>query len=184
MRRFILVRIGLGLVTLVGVSIIIFFAARLSGDVAILLAPQDATDQEIQEIRVRYGLDKPLPVQYLLFAKNALKGDFGRSIRYKKEALPMVFRRLGATLELVLTAFIISIIIGIILGTISATRSGSWIDRGGKLFALFGQAMPNFWVGIMAILVFSVYLGWLPTSGRDGWRFLLMPAVSIARPCD
>jgi peptide/nickel transport system permease protein len=170
----------LGIVTLVGVSIIIFVAARLSGDVALLLAPQDATKQEIQDIRVRYGLDKPIPVQFYSFAKNALKGDFGHSIRYREPAMQMVFRRLMATLELVLTAFLISVTTGILLGTVSSTRSGSWIDRGGKLFALFGQAMPSFWVGIMAILIFSVYLGWLPTSGRGGFSHLLLPASAIA----
>lgn len=180
MRRFILVRIALGVITLIGVSILIFIAARLSGDVALLLAPQDATQAEIQEIRVRYGLDQPLPIQYFVFVKNALKGDFGRSIRYRQSAMPMVFGRLTATLELVLTAFVISILAGIALGTVSATRSGSWVDRIGKLFALCGQAMPSFWLGIMAILIFSVYLGWLPTSGRGGWRYLLMPAASIA----
>ena len=180
MRRFILVRLMLGIVTLIGVSIIIFVASRLSGDVALLLAPQDATEQEIQEIRVQYGLDKPIPVQFYSFAQNALKGDFGRSIRYREPAMEMVLRRLRASLELVLTAFLISVTTGILLGTISATRSGSWLDQGGKLFALFGQAMPSFWVGIMAILVFSVYLGWLPTSGRGTLSHLLLPASAIA----
>ena len=92
----------------------------------------------------------------------------------------LVFSRLNATLELVLSAFATSLIIGIILGTLSATRTGTWIDQSGKLFALLGQAMPSFWVGIMAILVFSVHLGWLPTSGRGGIKALILPAISIA----
>lgn len=180
MQRYIIIRVILGFVTLLGVSIIIFVAARLSGDVALLLAPQDATDQEIHEIRVQFGLDQPIPVQYLAFLKNALQGDFGHSIRYRQPAMGLVFSRLNATLELVLSAFVISLTIGIILGTLSATRTGTWIDQSGKLFALFGQAMPSFWVGIMAILIFSVHLGWLPTSGRGGITALILPAVSIA----
>ena len=180
MRRYILKRILLGIVTLIGVSMIIFIAARLSGDVALLLAPQDATDAEVQSIRVRLGLDKPIPVQYYVFIKNAIRGDFGESIRYKRPAVEVVMSRLTATVELVGTSFFIAIIIGILLGTTSATRRGSWLDQSGKLFALFGQAMPGFWVGIMAILVFSVTLGLLPTSGRGGISHLILPASSMA----
>lgn len=180
MRRYILRRILLGILTLIGVSMIIFVAARLSGDVALLLAPQDATDKEIQDIRVRLGLDKPIPVQYSIFFKNALRGDFGESIRYKKPALEVVVSRLPATVELVGTSFFLAIIIGILLGTTSATERGSWLDQSGKLFALFGQSMPGFWVGIMAILLFSVSLGWLPTSGRGGISHLILPASSMA----
>ena len=180
MRRYILRRIILGIVTLVGVSILIFIAARLSGDVAILLAPQDATEGEVQAIRVRLGLDKTIPVQYAVFVKNAVRGDFGESIRYNRPALEVVVSRLVATVQLVGTSFFLAIIIGILLGTISATRRGSWLDQSGKLFALVGQAMPGFWLGIMAILVFSVSLGWLPTSGRGGISHLILPALSMA----
>lgn len=180
MRRYILRRIVLGIVTLIGVSMIIFVAARLSGDVALLLAPQDATEAEVQAIRVRLGLDKPIPVQYYVFIKDALQGDFGESIRYNRPALEVIVSRLGATVELVGTSFFFAIIIGILLGTTSATRRGTWLDQSGKLFALFGQAMPGFWVGIMAILVFSVSLGWLPTSGRGGLSHLILPASSMA----
>lgn len=180
MRRYILKRAVLGIVTLIGVSILIFVAARLSGDVALLLAPQDATDKEVQAIRVRLGLDKPIPVQYYVFVKNAIRGNFGESIRYKRPALEVVMSRLPATVELVGTSFVLAISIGIFLGTTSATRRGSWLDQSGKLFALFGQAMPGFWVGIMVILVFSVFLGWLPTSGRGGVTHLVLPASSMA----
>jgi peptide/nickel transport system permease protein len=170
----------LGIVTLIGVSLIIFVAARLSGDVALLLAPQDATDEEVQAIRVQLGLDKPIPVQYYIFVKNAMRGEFGESVRYHRPAIEVVISRLGGTVELIGTAFLLAIIMGILLGTISATRRGSWLDQIGKLFALFGQAMPGFWVGIMVILVFSVELGWLPTSGRGGISHLLLPALSMA----
>jgi peptide/nickel transport system permease protein len=159
---------------------IIFVAARLSGDVALLLAPQDATNEEIQAIRVYLGLDKPIPVQYYVFVKSAVKGDFGDSIRYNLPALEVVMSRIVPTVELVGTSFVLAIIMGIILGTTSATRRGSFLDQSGKLFALVGQAMPGFWLGIMAILVFSVKLGWLPTSGRGGISHLLLPACAMA----
>jgi len=178
--RYIFRRVLLGIITLIGVSIIIFVAARLSGDVALLLAPQEATEKEIHDIRVRLGLDKPIPVQYYVFVINAVKGDFGKSIRYNRPALEVVMGRLAATVELVGTSFFLAILIGILLGTNSATRRDSWLDQTGKLFALFGQAMPGFWVGIMAILVFSVALGWLPTSGRGGISHLVLPASSMA----
>ena len=180
MRRYALSRMILGIVTLIGVSLIIFIAARLSGDVALLLAPQDATDEEVQDIRVQLGLDKPIPVQYYIFVKNAMRGEFGESVRYHRPAMEVVIGRLGGTVELIGTAFLLAIIMGILLGTTSATRRGSWLDQIGKLFALLGQAMPGFWVGIMVILVFSVELGWLPTSGRGGISHLVLPALSMA----
>lgn len=179
MRRYLLRRILLGIVTLIGVSIIIFVASRLSGDVALLLAPQEATDEEIQAIRVELGLDKSIPVQYYIFAKDALRGEFGRSIRYHRPVMEVILSRVSGTVELVGVAFLFSILAGILLGTISATRRDSWMDISGKLFALLGQAMPGFWIGIMAILVFAVHLGWLPTSGRGGISHLLLPAFSL-----
>jgi peptide/nickel transport system permease protein len=180
MRRYVLKRVILGIITLIGVSIIIFIAARLSGDVALLLAPIDATEEEVQAIRAQYGLDKPIPVQYYVFIKGAVRGDFGESIRYHLPAMEVVFNRIPATFELAAAAFSLSILLGLLLGTVSATRRGSWLDQSGKIFALLGQSMPAFWIGIMAILLFSVQLGWLPTSGRGGISHLLMPALSLA----
>ncbi|MBN1848788.1 MAG: ABC transporter permease [Deltaproteobacteria bacterium] len=180
MRRYALRRTLLGIITVVIVSMIIFIATRLSGDVAILIAPPDASDAEIQEIRVQLGLNKPIPYQYYVFVRNALKGDFGRSIRYNRPAIDVLLDRFFGTVELVGTAFIVSIVTGVLLGTLSATRRGTWLDQSGKLFALLGQSMPGFWVGIMLILVFSVNLGLLPTSGRDGISHLLLPSFSMA----
>ena len=179
MRRYLLKRILLGMVTLIGVSIIIFVASRLSGDVAFLLAPQESTDEEIQAIRVELGLDKPIPVQYYIFVKDALRGEFGQSIRYHRPVMEVILSRVSGTVELVGVAFIFSILSGVLLGTISATRRDSWMDLSGKLFALLGQSMPGFWIGIMAILVFAVQLGWLPTSGRGGISHLVLPAFSL-----
>jgi peptide/nickel transport system permease protein len=179
MRRYALKRLLLGIITLFGVSLVVFIAVRLSGDPALLLAPPDASQQELQTIRAELGLDKPMPIQYIVFMRNALKGDFGRSTRYHRPALPLVLSRLPATMELAVIAFCISISIGITFGVASVTKPGSWFDILGKTFASLGQAMPEFWIGIMAVLIFSVWLGWFPTSGRGGITHLVLPAVTL-----
>jgi peptide/nickel transport system permease protein len=179
MKRYVLKRLLLGLLTLIGVSMIIFVAVRLSGDPVLLLLAPDATEQEIQKARVELGLDKPIPVQYVIFMKNSLKGDFGRSTRYRRPALELVAKRLPATIQLALLAFAVSVTLGITIGVVSATKPGSWLDLAGKSFAMIGQAMPEFWIGIMAILIFSVKLGWLPTSGRGGIEHLILPSLTL-----
>jgi peptide/nickel transport system permease protein len=179
MKRYIIKRLLLGLLTLIGVSMIIFIAVRLSGDPVLLLVSPDATQEEIQKMKIELGLDKPVPVQYVIFIKNSLKGDFGRSTRYRRPALELVMNRLPATIQLALLAFIISITLGITIGVISVTKPGSWFDFLGKTFAMLGQAMPEFWIGIMAILIFSVQLGWLPTSGRGGLVHLVLPSLTL-----
>jgi peptide/nickel transport system permease protein len=180
MIRYILKQVFLGLVSLIGVSIVIFVATRLSGDVATLLAPQDATAEQLQTIRVQYGLDKPIPVQYYVWVTNMFHGDFGESIRYHRPALDVIFERFPATLLLGGVGLLFEFLFGVFFGVISATRRNSWIDKACTTFAMLGQAMPNFWVGIMLILVFSVYLHWLPTSGLNGIESLIMPAFALA----
>ena len=141
-----------------------------------------------RQMKIELGLDKPVPVQYVIFMKNSLKGDFGKSTRYRRPALELVLNRLPATIQLALLAFIVSITLGITIGVISVTKPGSWFDFLGKTFAMLGQAMPEFWIGIMAILIFSVQLGWLPTSGRGGmqhffYRALLLAGIPRHRLC-
>lgn len=181
MRRYALKRVILGVITVTVVSMIIFVASRLSGDVTYLLLPEDATKEEVARLRAKLGLDKPLPIQYLYFIKGAVRGDFGKSYRYtNREAMEVILERLPATAELAFVAFSMSIIAGLLLGVLSATKRDTFFDTLGKLFALVGQAMPGFWLGVMAILIFSVKLGWLPTSGRGGISHLIMPSASIA----
>jgi peptide/nickel transport system permease protein len=179
MKRYIIKRLLLGLLTLIGVSIIIFIAVRLSGDPVLLLVPPDPTDQEIQQMKIELGLDKPVPVQYFIFAKNCLKGDFGKSVRYRRPALDLVLDRLPATIQLALLAFLVSTLLGIAIGVTSIAKPGSWFDFLGKTFAMIGQAMPEFWIGIMLILIFSVQLGWLPTSGRGGIQHFILPSITL-----
>ena len=181
MRRYALRRILLGILTVIIVSMIIFVASRLSGDVTYLILPEDATKEEVAALRAKLGLDKPLPVQYYYFAKDALQGDFGISYRYTgRPAMEIILERLPATAKLAFMAFLISITVGLLLGVLSATRRDTFLDTLAKVFAIFGQAMPNFWLGIMMILIFAVGLGWLPTSGGGGIRHMIMPAVTMA----
>ena len=150
--------------TLIGVTIIIFVASRASGDVALLLAPSNATEETLQALRHKYGTDQPIPVQYYIFVKNALRGDFGDSIMYSKPAMDVILSRLPATLQLGLTAFSLGSFLGMLFGIISATRRNSWIDWTGKIFALLGQAMPGFWVAVMLVMIFAVISAGCPRA--------------------
>lgn len=180
MRRYILKRLLLGIVTIIGVSIIVFTAARLTGDVARLYAPENASPEQLQLIRERLGLDKPIPVQYYLYIKDALHGDFGTSIMFNRPAIQVVLERLPKTLILGLLAFIIGNFFGILLGILAALYRTKWIQWGAQSFALLGQAVPGFWLAVMLMLVFAVELHWLPTSGMGGIKYMILPVVSLS----
>ena len=180
MAPFILRRLALGALAIVGVSLVTFFGARLSGDPTYLLLPPNATEADIERIRSDLGLDEPLLTQYVTYVGNALQGDFGTSIKYQVPAWDLVWDRVWPTLQLTIPAFVISVVLGIALGVVSAWRRGTVVDKSVTAFGLFGQAMPNFWVAIMLILVFSVELGWLPTSGRGGIEHYVLPTIALS----
>ena len=180
MARYVLRRLLFGLIALLAVSIITFAATRLSGDVTYLLIGMDATQEEIAAVQAKYGLDKPLPAQYLTYLAHALRGDFGTSIKYGVPALDLVLSRVPQTILLSLTGFSLALLIGVPLGILAATRRGSATDFGATAFALIGQAMPGFWVGIMLQLVFSVNLGWFPTGGSGSPSHLVLPAIAVS----
>lgn len=180
MGRYILRRLGLALITIVGVTLIVFVAARLSGDVVLLIAPSDATDADLAVLRAELGLDRPVWVQYQRFLADLIHGDFGDSIRYRRPAMDIILSRLPATIQLALTAFAAGAGLGLWLGIVAARRRATWLDGAIRMVAVLGQSMPNFWIGIMAILVFAVTLGWLPTSGRGGLAHLVLPAATLA----
>lgn len=179
MFRFILSRLGQAVLAIVGVSLIVFIAVRISGDLERFVLPPDAGSAELERVRAEYGLDRPLYVQYGLFLSRAVVGNFGDSWRWQAPAWDIVRDRLPATLELALAAAVISAIIAITIGTQSAARPGSWIDKFGTAFAVLGQAMPTFWVGILLILFFAVQLHWLPTSGHGQFSNLILPALTL-----
>jgi len=161
------------------VSTVVFVVMRLSGDPVPLLLPPDAPRSEIFRVRAELGLDRPLPVQYAIFLGSALQGDFGRSIHFRQPAFHVVAGYLPATLELGLTAFVLAALVALPIGVISAVRRNSVIDQATMGLALVGQSAPTFFIGILLILVVSLHLGLLPTSGRGDWRNLILPALTL-----
>ena len=145
----------------------------------LLMLPGDASDQEIEELREQLGFNDPLYVQYVRFASKAIRGDFGESLYYHVPVMELVIERLPASLELAVAAMVFALVLAVPIGIISAVRRGSMLDMGSMLGALLGLSMPHFWLGIMLMLLFSVHLGWLPTSGRGTMAHLIMPAVSL-----
>ncbi|MCX8031904.1 MAG: ABC transporter permease [Thermoleophilia bacterium] len=180
MRRFIVKRLILAVITLLGVSLIVFVAARLTGDPVLLFAPTTATEEQLDELRAKMGLDKPIPVQFLIFLRDAVRGDFGISLRYSQPAMTLALKRLGPTLELAAYAFILGLLGGVFLGITSATRPGSIRERAGTTFAMLGLSVPGFWLAVILMLVFAVHLHWFPTSGREGALSRVLPTVSVA----
>lgn len=179
MIPFLLRRLGLGALSIVGASIVIFVISRLSGDPIVLLLPVDAPPDLIEATRREMGLDRPLWIQYLIFAQHALVGDFGNSYRWETSALGLVLERLPATIQLAVAGLLFSIALAVPLGILSAVYRGSWLDSVAKGFAMLGQSMPGFWVGLLLILFFSVHLGWLPAFGHGTLAHLIMPAIAL-----
>jgi peptide/nickel transport system permease protein len=179
LARFILVRIGHGLVSILGASVIIFVISRLSGDPATLLVPPDAPPEVIAAVRARFGLDAPLWTQYGVFLLHALQGDFGNSYRWQMPAVQLILERLPATIQLAVAGLLFSVAVAVPVGVVSATHRGGWIDRIGRIFAMLGQAMPAFWVGLLLILVFAIHLEWLPAFGIGGFSHIVLPAVAL-----
>lgn len=167
---------------LFAISLVTFFITRLNGDPATLMLPLNAPESVRQEFRAELGLDKPLPVQYVNFAADALHGDFGQSFRYREPAMDIVLQRIPATLELAGAALLIAIVVGLALGIVAALRHGTWIDSAVQFGAFVGQAMPSFYIGLLAIVVVSRHVSWLPSGGYGGGslRYLLLPALTLA----
>ena len=179
MLRVLIMRFLQSLVTLLIASVIIFVLARTSGNPADLVLAPEATPAERQEYIERMGFDRPLPYQYMIFIKNALQGDFGTSLRTGEPATTLVFERVGATLKLVSLGFALALVISVPLGILAAIhRGGAW-DRIGMGFAILGQSVPSFWMAIVFIIIFGVWLRWLPTSGVGSWQHYILPAITL-----
>ena len=179
MKRYILSRIGQAMFTIWAITAILFVLTRLVGNPVDLMLPQEATEEDRQMMTRQLGLDKPIYIQYINYIRDAVRGDFGESFVWKAPAAPLIIQRIPATIELAFGAILFAVFIGITSGIISSIRPGSWIDRSIMSVALFGQAAPFFWVGLMLILLFSVKLKLLPTSGRDGFESLILPSITL-----
>jgi peptide/nickel transport system permease protein len=179
MLAFVAARVGQALLTLLASSVIVFALVRTSGSPVDLILPPDSTPAERQAAIRRLGLDRPLSYQYGAFLWNALQGDWGTSLRTGRPATELVMERLGNSLKLATAAIGITLLLSIPLGVLAAVnRAGPW-DRLGMAFAVLGQSLPAFWLGIILMLVFAVWLRWLPTSGMESWRHYVLPAVVL-----
>jgi ABC-type dipeptide/oligopeptide/nickel transport system permease component len=179
MRRFVLRRLGYAVISLFLLSVTIFVLVRVTGDPTVLLVEPGASRADMDALRAELGLDRPMVVQYVSFVRDVLRGDFGRSFYYRTPVLELYASRLPNSLLLALTAMAFSLILGIPTGILAAVRVGGWWDSAGKVFALLGLSMPSFWTGLLMILFFSVYLGWLPSSGAGSILHVLMPAFAL-----
>ena len=179
MRQYIYKRLWQGAIAIVGALFIVFIAQRLSGDPVALLLPMDATEEDFAAMRVELGLDRPIVVQFGLFFSDAVRGDFGDSYLWNQPAMSLLLDRLPATLELALAGLVFAILLAVPLGVLCAAYRGGWIDNTAKLFAMLGQAMPGFWVGLLLIVVIAVKLQWLPAYGRGTLAHLILPAIAL-----
>jgi ABC-type dipeptide/oligopeptide/nickel transport system permease component len=183
MRRFILQRLFYSVVTLWLLTLIVFAVVRFTGDPALLMSEYPgARAEDLAALRMQWGLDKPYLVQYWKFISNVVQGDFGRSFQFNMPVREIYFRRLPNSLQLAAAGILISVCLGIPLGILSAVRVNSWWDSVGKLVALLGLSIPGFFVALVLILLFGVYLQWLPILGKSQHfelRFIVMPAFAL-----
>jgi ABC-type dipeptide/oligopeptide/nickel transport system permease component len=179
-RNYILRRLLMLVPVLFGVTLVSFSLLHLvPGDPAEVLGGQEATKEDIERIRMEYGLDRPVAIQYLRFVWNAARGDLGVSIQSRHPVRDLLFQRLAFTLQLSLVSILVASAIGLLAGIISSTRPYSVIDTTSMLGALFGISMPIFWFGLLLILIFAVNLRWLPSGGTGTVRHLILPAIAL-----
>jgi len=177
MGKYIVRRALHGVIVLFGVSVIVFLLMHLGGDPVAVLLPLDAPPEQIAAFRHEMGFDRPLPVQYMYFLSRAVRGDFGYSYHYRTDALAIVLQRMPATLKLTAAAMVVALVVSIPAGILAALRKGSLFDMVIRVLVLLGQAVPGFWLALVLIMIFGVRLRWLPVSGSEGWRSLVLPAV-------
>ncbi len=180
MGRFILFRLIQATITLLALSAGVFFAVNITGDVVSFLTNPQDTQEERQAMRERLGLDRPVYVQYAKFLSHMVQGDFGDSPTWGRPARDLLAERLPNTIKLAAAGFVLTLIIGIPLGIISAVNRRGLVDRVVTPLAIVGMAAPQFWVGVMLILLFGAILGWLPTFGIGGPTHFVLPAFSLS----
>ena len=190
MQRFLIRRALFIVVSLFGATIVIFSMTRLAHDPRELFVPDTGygmSEEQWEALGDRMGFNKPIPVQYLLWVGKLLRGDFGTSIHQELEVRDIIASKMGATIQLAVGGWVFAILVGVPLGVAAATSRGTVWDYLSRGFALFGQALPQFWTGIMAILIFAVLLQWLPAGTRgDGSgfnvKYYILPSIVLGWP--
>lgn len=180
MRRFVLKRLFYAALTLLLLSVTIFFFIRAAGDPAALLAGADASPEQIERLRREYGLDRNLMVQLGSFLFDLVRGNLGQSLYYNLPVAELILARLPATLAICGATFALSLAVGIPLGIWSAINPDGWVDRAASAIAMFGMAFPSFWAGLILILIFSVNLNWLPAGSGGGVSSIVLPAIALS----
>ncbi len=179
MQRYILRRLLQAIVSLFFVTIIVFILSRLAGSPVNVLMPPEATAADIARLTAKLGLDKPLYTQYWLYISSAVRGDFGQSVMSQRPVAELIFLRLPRSLQLAGLAAFVSLAIALPVGAYAAVKRGKVIDLLGRLFAVLGQALPSFVVGLMLIMVFAVWLEVLPAGGTGGPEHFILPAIGL-----
>jgi peptide/nickel transport system permease protein len=180
MLRFLVRRLIVALLVAATVMTLAFVLTRLSGDLATSIAGPNATAADIAAIRKAYGLDRPLITQFLDWVGRAVTGDLGESYFFKTRVSALIGERMPVTLTLGLTGLVIALVVSLPLGILAAVRENTAFDRAVQLVALLGQAMPSFWLGLLLMILFGLWLGWLPISGTESWQSYIMPGVVLA----
>ena len=180
MFRFTLVRIAQSIITLIVLSVVVFFGSELTGDIALAMATPDTTEAELEEIRRKFGLDRPAYERYGRYLLNLAQGDLGVSGTSRRQVSEMMAERIPPTLQLAAVGLVIAMLFGIPLGVVAAVKRNTIFDQASKLFAIIGMSAPQFWVAIMLIMFFGAQLKWLPTYGRGGIDHYILPGIAIS----
>jgi peptide/nickel transport system permease protein len=182
MGRYFLKRLWHGSVVILGVTVLVFVVTRLVGDPVKVMLPLETTAEQRAEFERQLGLDRPIAVQFLAFLDGITRLDFGDSLWQRRPAMQIVFEKLPLTLELAVLGIGFAFLLSIPLGIIAALRPGGASDRSTVFLSLLGLSVPQFWLGLLLIVVFAVQLGWLPTSGVDTPVHLILPTITMALP--
>ena len=179
MLRFAVRRFFYTIVVLIATTMLVFGLSRAAGDPRFLYMDEYTSTESWEAWGEEMGLDRPLVVQYVIWLSKAVRGDFGVSLNQRRDVMDVIVQRVPATFQLSLGSYIFALLVGVPLGVLSAVKRGAILDYVGRTFALFGQALPAFWLGIMLILIFAVELQWLPTSRRGGIEHYILPTITL-----
>ncbi|MCE2526597.1 MAG: ABC transporter permease [Actinomycetia bacterium] len=182
MGRYLLKRLSQAVLVVVSVMVVVFVVTRLIGDPVAVMLPFEATAENRAILEAQLGLDRPILVQLGHYIVDAVQLDLGDSLWQRRPAIDIVLERLPPTIVLVVAGFALGVLLGVVIGVVSSLRPGGWVDRAAVTLGLLGVSLPQFWIGLMFIVFFSVGLGWFPTSGSGGIEFLVLPAVVLALP--